>query len=123
MNVLERYPIVWRNSRKGTYSNTLKPVAASTVIEIKPHLRIKVYRYENFINEDIDILDLKTRAYNALRRNAINTIGNLLDIYDRLPFLHNIGVTALDEIRNKFFDYYVGFLRKNGIEKVEVVDE
>jgi DNA-directed RNA polymerase alpha subunit len=52
-------------------------------------------------NAPIDVLDFSTRTYNALRRNGINTILDLLSIMSSLTTNSQIGPLAKQEIRHK----------------------
>ncbi len=66
-------------------------------------------------NPEIEELELSVRTYNALRRCGIDTVGNLLDIYENKDSLANIrklgkvGIKEIEEVLE-----YRGFT-KNGI--------
>jgi DNA-directed RNA polymerase alpha subunit len=55
------------------------------------------------LNEDIYELDLSQKIYNALKRQSINTIKELID-YD-INKIKGLGPKALEEIDNKLNEY------------------
>jgi len=117
MNVIERYPIVWKNSRKGTTSDTIKPQTPSVVITIKGR-HYKLFKFDSFISMPAEMLGLKTRGENTLRRNAINTIGELLDQYGRLPVLHGMGETTLIDVQKNLIRLYKDYLTETKQESL-----
>jgi DNA-directed RNA polymerase subunit alpha len=53
-------------------------------------------------NSSIDVLDLSTRTYNALKRSDITTIGQLLQLDEnKLGSVRNLGQKSVDEIRQQ----------------------
>jgi hypothetical protein len=51
-------------------------------------------------SDDIDVLDLSFRAYNALRRNNVRTVGDLLSLSDvEILRFRNIGESSLRDLR------------------------
>lgn len=61
-----------------------------------------------FEKQDIEVLNLGERARHVLRRNAINTLGDIGNITkEKLASLHGCGVAVEKEISNKFFNYYL----------------
>lgn len=70
-------------------------------------------------NKDIEVLDLRVRAYNCLRRNGYNTIDNLVNgVYTKenesskrqLLRLRNLGRNTAEEILLKLFYYQFNVL-------------
>ena len=138
MNVIERYPIVWRNSRKGTYSRSLKsekvnPAAKyeTTVVEMRYGnetkfaicKRYKFYKYEELTSQPIEMLDLGTRGENTLKRNKISTIGQLVD---RLPEIHkmrNLGFTTIKRIQDSLRAFYIMWLNNHHPEQIKTIDD
>lgn len=59
------------------------------------------------IDDTIETLDLSVRAYNVLKRENVNTVGQLLDVYDSkgpegmMNDFRNLGLKATDEITTK----------------------
>ncbi len=63
----------------------------------------------------VQVLKLSARGYNALKNAAINTIQQLVDCTENdLLSIRNIGVTTLDDIRNKLNSYIATTLRTGG---------
>ena len=87
MTIHERYPFVWKESRK------------RKEVEKKENARDKA------LNADVGVLTLSTRSYHALKRASINTISDLLDAEDRLPRVRNLGAKSIAEIQSKINEY------------------
>ena len=67
-----------------------------------------VYLGKEFVESDIDSLDLSVRAGNCLKRAGIYTVGDLCRRVDRSSDLKNIrncGYTSIIEIMDKLFYY------------------
>ena len=77
--------------------------------------------YPDFINQDIEMLDLSKRASNALLRHSIKTIGNLIENHNYIISMRCIGRTTYEEINEKFINYYKAYLKSIGKEKL--IDE
>jgi len=61
----------------------------------------------------VQVLGLSSRANNALERGNIDTIQRLINCTDNnLLTIRNIGITTLEEIRNKLYSYIHKMLRK-----------
>ena len=56
-------------------------------------------------NVDIDELNLSVRAWNCLRRANINTVQDIVDNYDNLTRVRNLGQKAYDEVIEKIKPY------------------
>lgn len=69
-----------------------------------------VFRYNNIFKQEINFLDLSTRAYNSLRRANVNTIEQIGDAWDKLGNLRNTGKTTVKEVKNKYIAYYYNSL-------------
>lgn len=54
---------------------------------------------------EIGVLDLSPRAFNALKRNSINNVGQVTDRFSNLLSFRNIGSVTIREIRNKTAAY------------------
>lgn len=73
-------------------------------------IRFELPDNKNTRDEGIEILDLKTRAFNSLKAAKVNTIG---DLYDRvsktsdLEGIKNCGVTSRKEIMTKLLSYCI----------------
>ena len=56
-------------------------------------------------NVDIDELGFCVRTWNCLRRAQINTVQNIVDSYDDLDRVRNLGQRCYDEITEKMKPY------------------
>ncbi len=56
-------------------------------------------------NVDINELDFSVRTWNCLRRAQINTVQNIVDNYDNLDRVRNLGKRCYDEIVKKIKPY------------------
>lgn len=56
-------------------------------------------------NVDINELDLSVRTWNCLRRAQLNTIQNIVDNYDNLHRVRNLGKSCYNEIVEKIKPY------------------
>jgi len=63
-------------------------------------MKIKV-----IVNVDIDELNLSVRAWNCLRRAKIDTVQDIVDRYDNLNKVRNLGQRCYDEITEKIKPY------------------
>jgi len=55
--------------------------------------------------KDIDILALSPRSHNSLRRHHIDTIGQIMERFDNLSSLRNVGAVSVKEIRRKTAEF------------------
>ena len=137
MNVIERYPIVWRNSRKGTYSYSLKsdkvnPIVKCDVVivtmrygnETKNDVckKYKFFKYDELANMSVDLLGLGTRADNALKRYSIKTLGELATRMDDVPKIRNLGLKSLTEINDSLRAIYMRWMNEHHPEQVKDID-
>ena len=65
------------------------------------------------LNVDIDNLGLSVRAWNCLRRAQLNTVQDIVDNYDRLKFVRNLGQRSYDEIIKKIKPYVSELSKEN----------
>lgn len=56
-------------------------------------------------NVDIDELKFSVRTWNCLRRAQINTVQDIVDNYDNLNRVRNLGQRCYDEIIEKIKQY------------------
>lgn len=59
-----------------------------------------------FEAESIDIVTQDVRSLNAMRRADIHTVGDLIQRWDTLNKLRNVGTKTLKNIRNSFMNAY-----------------
>ena len=69
--------------------------------------------FEAFLNETIDALELSSRAYNALRNNKINTIGDLIQKYEMITRTKGFGAKSLDTLNDNLKYVYNDWMRKH----------
>ena len=76
---------------------------------------------EKAFDANIRILDLSVRSNNALLRNGLETIGDVVafSINNKLTNLRNMGVTSAAEVFEKILDYCWSKLTKQ--EKVDFI--
>lgn len=131
MTVIERYPIVWRNSKTGTYSNLVKaePPTYITVTmrygnETKSAIcrKYRFYKHDELMSQDVNILCLGTRGENALKRHGIKTLGQLAERMDAIPKMKGVGVTCLTEINDTLRAVYMRWMREHHPEQLEDID-
>ena len=56
-------------------------------------------------NVDINELNLSVRACNCLRRAKIDTVQDIVDNYDDLPKVRNLGRKCYEEVKEKIIPY------------------
>ena len=80
----------------------------------KKMFHFQVMFNDNQMKQDIEVLDLRPRAYNCLRRSGFNTISNLVNgVYTKetetskrqLLKIRNLGRNTAEEILMKLFYY------------------
>ena len=100
MTIHERYPFVWKESRKKVR------ITETEQAEI------------NLMNAEITVLDLNTRSYNALKRGAVNTIGDLIGRWETLGRLHGVGENCINEIKNLLLAYLIAHDRTDLVDEI-----
>ena len=68
---------------------------------------IKFVMRESTKNKDVDILDLSTRSKRRLDKAKYETIGEVVENWDKLPRLSGMGENSIREIGNKILDLAV----------------
>ena len=56
--------------------------------------------------EDIEVIGLSARSNNALKRNKIETVGQLSDAINKVEKMRGCGETVTREIKNSFLRWY-----------------
>ena len=83
------------------------------------HQNKKTFHYQVMLTneqlkQDIEVLDLSTRAYNCLKRGGYHNLGSLVNgVYTKngesskrqLKRIHNLGANSADEILIKLMNY------------------
>lgn len=69
--------------------------------------RINLKFTEKVCNALIEELDLSVRGYNVLKRNGMNTVGEVIDAINekRMISLRNLGEKTLREIKTKIVNF------------------
>ena len=80
------------------------------------NVRFPIIEKSSFMEKSIDELDLNVRAYNALRRNGIKTVSEILDNIDTLPKIRGCGRKTVNDILYKVCCNYYSTLDKKGRE-------
>lgn len=101
MTIHERYPFTWKSSR-------------TNYVILPDEQRVPE---KNALSQDIMILDLSPRCYNALKRSAINTIEDVINKWDNLSGIRKVGVNSVIEIKDKMTTYLKSIGKINLIEK------
>lgn len=55
----------------------------------------------------IEFLELSERSRNALKREGIQTIGDVIDHHSHIPNIRGLGKTSITEINNKLFEFWL----------------
>lgn len=78
-------------------------------------------KYENqkeYQDVLLSSLKLSVRTYNCLKRSNIHTLFDLIERYDELPEIRNMGVKSLSEIED-----LLNKISTEGIEKARIFAE
>ena len=100
MTIHERYPFVWKESRKKAVTQRIEEQKTDA------------------LQKEIAALALDTRSYNALRRGGIATINMLIDRWETLPRLKNFGNKSIDEVRMKLTTYLIDNHQNDLLERL-----
>lgn len=73
--------------------NTVLTIVAANGVVVYPFIETQTIR-----EASINVLNLGTRAYNALKRNKIDTIGKLLDTIPALDKMRGLGTKSKSNI-------------------------
>lgn len=66
-------------------------------------MKFTVFCGPEFVNAPVAQLDISTRAANAFGRSGIRTIGQLIERWDELGNIKNLGDKTVKEIRAALF--------------------
>lgn len=101
MSIHERFPFSWKMSR----------------------VPVPTQRTKEVLGEDITILNLSCRSNNGLKRHAINTIGDVINKYNDLWKVRGIGVTSVNEIKEKLETYLANIQRTDLLKLIPKIEE
>jgi len=113
MNIHEKYPFRWKQNRTPRTAPIKEIVPINFKGERLEKKAFKLYMFEAFLNETIDVLELSSRAYNALRNNKINTIGDLIQKYEMITRTKGFGAKSLDTLNDNLQYVYNDWMRKH----------
>ncbi len=88
MTIHERYPFTWK------VSECRLPKIKQGEVEKRDALK-----------EEIEVLNLKTRGFYALKRHAINTIEDLIKNANKLSKIRGLGAASITDITEKLRIY------------------
>ena len=76
-----------------------------SIFGAKARMRLEFTR--KVCDTNIDAIDLSVRAFNALKRNGVNTLGEAVDAINdgTLASFRNLGAKSLKEIKVKIINY------------------
>lgn len=76
-----------------------------SIFGAKARMRLEFTR--KVCETNIDVIDLSVRAFNALKRNGVNTLGEAVDAINdgTLASFRNLGAKSLKEIKVKIINY------------------
>lgn len=93
-------------------------ITATLYLYYGANIRVKIGYTRKTCETSIDELQLSVRAWNALKRSGVNTIGELIDVIqgDGLMKIRNLGRKSMVEIKTKILEQ--GFKDLSEQEKV-----
>ena len=93
-------------------------ITATLYLYYGGNIRVKIGYARKTCETSIDELQLSVRAWNALKRSGVNTIGELIDVIqgDGLMKIRNLGRKSMVEIKTKILEQ--GFKDLSEQEKV-----
>lgn len=93
-------------------------IIATLYLYYGANIRVKIGYTRKTCETSIDELQLSVRAWNALKRSGVNTIGELIDVIqgDGLMKIRNLGRKSMVEIKTKILEQ--GFRDLSEQEKV-----
>ena len=69
-------------------------------------LSYHIHYKDDFANMDIEAITQDNRAINAMHRAEIFTLGQLIEKWDALDRIRNVGKRTVMLVRNSFMNYY-----------------
>ena len=99
MTIHERFPFSWK------------------VDEMRKQ-KVDEKERKQVLNQGIEVLELSNRCHNSLKRNAINSIGEVIEHWDRIPKIRNFGVKCKGELKGKMITYLVANDREDLIDSL-----
>ena len=93
-------------------------ITATLYLFYGTNIRMKIAYSRKTCETSIDEMQLSVRAWNALKRAGINTIGELIDVIqdDGLMKIRNLGRKSMVEIKTRILE--TGFRDLNDNEKI-----
>ena len=76
------------------------------------------------LNQSIRELDITSgRAVNALGRMGAKTIGDIIDKWDQLPNVHQIGVNTVKVIKNAVINFLIENATDEQLQKMCIINK
>lgn len=76
------------------------------------------------LNRSVRELDIVSgRAVNALGRMGVKTVGDIIDKWDLLPNVHQIGVTTVKVIKNAVINFLIENATDEQLRRMCIVDK
>ena len=69
----------------------------------KGKVQFMFFTQDSVMSKSIDEVDFSVRTYNALKRNDIHTIGDIVYMWDSLTQLRGLGDRSIMEVRARLF--------------------
>lgn len=93
-------------------------ITATLYLYYGANIRVRIGYTRKTCETSIDELQLSVRAWNALKRSGVNTIGELIDVIqgDGLMKIRNLGRKSMVEIKTKILEQ--GFKDLSEREKI-----
>ena len=89
-------------------------IVSQTGIDRK-NFRFVLHNTEKFENEDLtNLIPLSTRSANALYRNNVFTVSELMEVWNVLDTFRNVGKTSIKEIKTGLIAWYYSQLSEEG---------
>lgn len=87
------------------FQRDLEVIAQNANVEANV-LTFHFHNYDVMAKRPIEDLGMECRAFNGLKRNGINTIGEIIDKWDTLNKLRYVGATTIKAIKNAVVAFY-----------------
>lgn len=93
-------------------------ITATLYLFYGTNIRMKIAYSRKTCDTSIDDMQLSVRAWNALKRAGVNTIGELIDVIqeDGLMKIRNLGKKSMTEIKTRILE--TGFRDLTETEKI-----
>lgn len=103
----KKYTVEKENNRT-EFQDVLQALVDGGALDITKRKKLDYHLHysDEFANMDIEAITSDNRAVNALHRAGIATLGQLVEKWDTLDKLRNVGKRTVSVVRNSFMNYY-----------------